>query len=64
MTYTVHRPKQFIVTLVWNIEADSQEEAEQKVRRVVEQVDGELEEVSMEQDGHVLTVTIDTEGEE
>ena len=63
MTYTVHRPKQFTVTLVWNIEADSQEEAEQKVRRVVEQVDGELEEVSMEQDGEVCLCTIDTEGD-
>ena len=63
MSYTVHRPKQFIVTLVWNIEADSQEEAEQKVREVMEQVDGELEEVSMEQDGHALILTIDTEGD-
>lgn len=64
MTYTVHRPKQFIVTLVWNIEADSQEEAEQKVRRVVEQVDGELEEIEMNQDGDVCLCTIDTEASE
>ena len=63
MSYTVHRPKQFTVTLVWNIEAYSKEEAEQKVRRVVEQVDGELEEVSMEQDGEVCLCTIDTEGD-
>ena len=64
MSYTVHRPKQFTVTLVWNIEADSKEEAEQKVRRVVEQVDGELEEVSMTQDGEVCLCTIDMEGDE
>lgn len=64
MTYTVHRPKHFIVTLTWDIEADSQEEAEQKVRRVVEQVDGELEEIEMEQDGEVCLCTIDTEGKE
>lgn len=60
-SYTVHRPKHFTVTLVWDIEADSQKEAEQKVREVIEQVDGELEEVNMEEDGQVLTVTIDKE---
>lgn len=64
MSYIVHRPKHFTVTLVWDIEADSQKEAEQKVREVMEQVDGELEEVSMEQDGHALTVTIDKEEDE
>lgn len=52
MSYIVHRPKHFTVTLTWDIEADTQAEAEQKVREV------------MEQDGHVLTVTIDKEGEE
>ena len=62
--YIVHRPKHFTVTLVWDIEADSQKEAEQKVREVMEQVDGELEEVSMEQDGHALILTIDEEDEE
>lgn len=62
--YTIHRPKHFLVTLTWDIEADSQKEAEQKVREVMEQVDGELEEVSMEQDGHALILTIDKEEEE
>lgn len=62
--YIIHRPKHFTVTLVWDIEADSQKEAEQKVREVMEQVDGELEEVSMEQDGHALILTIDEEEEE
>lgn len=64
MSYIVHRPKHFTVTLTWDIEADTQAEAEQKVREVMKQVDGELEEVSMEQDGHVLIVTIDKEEEE
>ena len=62
-SYVVHRPKHFTVTLVWDIEADSQTEAEQKVREVMEQVDGELEEVSMEQDGQALILTIDEEDE-
>lgn len=63
MTYIVHRPKHYTVTLTWDIEADSKEEAENKVRKVVEQVDGELEEVSMEQDGSVLMTIIDTDTE-
>lgn len=59
MTYIVHRPKHYVVTLTWDIEADSKEEAENKVREVIEQVDGELEEVSMEQDGHALLTIFD-----
>lgn len=64
MSYIVHRPKHFTVTLTWDIEADTQAEAEQKVREVMEQVDGELEEISMEQDGHALILTIDEDMEE
>jgi len=43
MTYTVHRPKHFKVTLEWDIEADTREEAEAIVQTVVDQVNGELE---------------------
>lgn len=43
MTYTVHRPKHFNVTLTWDIKADSREEAEAIVQTVVDKVEGELE---------------------
>lgn len=43
MTYTVHRPKHFNVTLTWDIEADTREDAEAIVQAVVDKVEGELE---------------------
>lgn len=51
MTYIVHRPKHFKVTLEWDIKADTREEAEAIVQAVVDKVEGELETKRIEEAG-------------